>query len=156
MASFFGEYEIALDAKGRCLLPADLRKQFGEGEGDCFIMNRGFNGCINLYTPESWAINYEKVNALDEWDEEAVTFKRLFLSGATRVEVDSADRILIPKNLQETAHIRKDIILMGFGSKLELWDKESYHNFYNNNSDNYSKLAKAVMVKKPDNQSKTQ
>ena len=156
MTPLIGEYEIALDAKGRCLLPADLRKQFQEGQGDSFFINRGFNGCLTLYPIDTWNANYHKIAELDDFDEDAVAFKRLFLNGATKVDVDSADRILIPKTLQETAHLKKDIVLIGFGDRLEMWDKESYHNYLNRHSENYSKLAKSVMARKPDNQTKAQ
>ncbi len=155
MTPLYEEYEITMDAKGRCLLPADLRKLFENGEGDCFVLNRGFNGCLNVFPLETWNKRLAEVLELDDYDEDAVTFKRLFLSGATKVAVDSADRILIPKNLQETAHIKKDAVLRGMGNKLELWDRETYYNFLNKNADNYSKLGKTVMGKKPDNQTKS-
>jgi MraZ protein len=103
---------------------------------------------------ESWNINYGKINELDDFDEDSRTFKRLFLNGATIVEVDSADRILMPKPLQEFARIKKDAILIGLGNKMELWDKDTYYSFLNRNTENYSKLAKSVMVKKQDNQAK--
>ena len=154
MISLFGEFEIAIDAKGRCLLPAVLRKQFGDGEGDRFVINRGFEGCLNIYPMEAWNENYTKVRELDDFDEDARTFKRLFLNGATMVEVDSADRILIPKPLQEFAGIKKDALLIGLANKLELWDKETYNRFMTGNSPSYSKLAKSVMVKKQDNHDK--
>ena len=153
MTPLFGEYEISLDAKGRCLLPADLRKQFQEGQGDTFVINRGYDGCLNVFPMETWTEKYNKVMALDAFDDDVVTYQRIFLNGATKVDVDSADRILIPKGLLEPAHMKKDVVLICYGNRMELWDKESYHNFLNKHNENYSKLAKAVMVKKQDTQS---
>jgi MraZ protein len=150
MLALFGEYEIAIDAKGRCLLPAVLRKQFPEGSGDRFMISRGFENCLNLFPMETWQVNYQKIAVLDDFDEDARTFKRLFLNGATPVEVDNADRILMPKLLQEYANIKKDAILVGLGDKMELWDKEAYQKFLSGNSANFSKLAKIVVAKKPD------
>lgn len=150
MLALFGEYEIAIDAKGRCLLPAVLRKQFPEGSGDKFMINRGFENCLNLFPMETWAMHYQKVAVLDDFDEDSRIFKRLFLNGATPVEVDSADRILMPKSLQEYAVIKKDAILIGLGDRMELWDKDTYYKLMNGNMSNYSKLAKSVVAKKPD------
>lgn len=144
MVNFLGEYEVAVDAKGRMLLPSGFRKQLAEGAGEKFVVNRGFEHCMTIYTMDVWNAIFEKVNRLNDFKPEVREFKRLFLNGATIVEVDSADRILLPKQLQEYAGIKKDAVLSAQGNKLELWDKDSYYNYLNQKSGGFSKLAESV------------
>ncbi len=148
MLDLTGEYDISVDTKGRILLPTALRKQFLEGTGDRFVLNRGFDNCLNVFPMETWAIEKAKINELDPYDEDARKFKRLFLNGATIVEVDSADRLLIPKQLQEHANIKKDAKIVLSGDRMELWDESTYYAFINDNIADFSNLAKKTMSKK--------
>ena|SRR5579872_2233960 len=144
MTSFLGEYEVAIDAKGRFLLPSGFRKQLAEGTGERFVMNRGIENCLTVYTMDTWNAVSEKINRLNDLKPNVRQFKRLFLNGATIVEVDSADRILIPKQLQEYAGIKKDAVLSAQGNKLELWDKDTYYNYLREHVGGFSKLAEDV------------
>jgi MraZ protein len=144
MTSFLGEYEVAVDAKGRFLLPSGFRKQLADGTGDRFVINRGFENCLTIYLMEAWSAISDKVNRLNDFKPNVREFKRLFLNGATIVEADSADRILIPKQLQEYAGIKKDAVLSAQGNKLELWDKDTYYNYLNQKAGGFSKLAEEV------------
>lgn len=144
MANFLGEYEVAIDAKGRFLLPAGFRKQLAEGAGERFVINRGFESCLTIYPMDIWNAISEKVNRLNDFKPNVREFKRLFLNGATMVEVDSADRLLLPKLLQEFAGIKKEAMLVAQGNKLELWDKDTYFNYLNQRMGGFSKLAEDV------------
>lgn len=143
MANFLGEYEVAVDAKGRLMVPAGFRKQLPEG-ADKFVVNRGFENCLTLYTAESWNVLAEKINRLNDFNPKVRDFKRLFLNGATMVDVDSAGRILLPKPLQEYAGIRKDVVFSAQGNKVELWDKDTYHNYIRQQAPGFSDLAAEV------------
>ena len=103
MTSFLGEYEVAIDAKGRFLVPSGFRKQLAEGEAERFVVNRGFESCLTLYPMKVWEALSEKINKLNDFNAKARDFKRLFLNGATIVEMDSAGRLLLPKHSQEFA-----------------------------------------------------
>lgn len=151
MTGFLGEYEVRLDAKGRFLLPSGFKKQIPE-EAAPFVLNRGFEKCLSLYTNESWAPLFSKLSQLNDFDPEVRKFKRYFLNGATPVELDTAGRILIPKNLMEYAGLEKDIVLVSAIDKIEIWDKTKYQQFFDSFSpESFSDLAKQVMVgKNPD------
>lgn len=144
MTSFLGEYEVAIDAKGRFLLPSGFRKQLAEGMGEKFVINRGFENCLSIYTTDVWNAISEKINRLNDFKPNVREFKRLFLNGATIVEVDSADRLLLPKPLQEYAGIKKDAVLSAQGNKVELWDKDTYYNYLRERAGGFSKLAEEV------------
>ncbi len=144
MANFLGEYEVALDVRGRFLLPSGFRKQLAEGEGEKFVINRGFENCLTIYTLSVWNAITEKINKLNDFKPEVREFKRLFLNGANIVEPDSADRLLVVKSLMEYAGIKKDAVLSAQGNKLELWDKDTYYNYLRQHAGGFSKLADSV------------
>jgi MraZ protein len=141
---FLGEYEVSIDAKNRFLVPAGFRKQLPEGAEDRFVINRGFENCLTVYTIESWSKLSEQINKLNDFNPKVREFKRLFLNGATIVELDAAGRFLLPKPLQEFAGIKKDMVFSAQGNKIELWDKEAYHNYIKANAAGFSDLAATV------------
>lgn len=144
MMGFIGEYEVAIDAKGRFLLPSGFRKQLPDGAAGNFVVNRGFENCLALYPVESWNALSEKLNKLNDFNPKVREFKRLFLNGATMVELDSAGRLLLPKPLQEYAGIKKDMVFSAQGNKVELWDKETYYEYIRKSAANFSDLAAEV------------
>lgn len=147
MAGFIGEYEATLDAKGRFLLPAGFKKQMPESGALSFVLNRGFEKCLSLYTNESWDPLFSKLSILNDFDPKVRQFKRYFLNGATYVDMDSAGRILLPKNLMEYAELKKDIVLVSAIGKIEIWDKNKYQQFFETFSpETFSDLAQEVMA----------
>ena len=123
MTGFLGEYEIALDAKGRLMLPSGFRKQLPKAASERFVINRGFERCLTMYPMDAWSVLSDKINRLNDFNPKVREFKRLFLNGATVVDVDSAGRVLLPKPLQEYAGLKKDMVFSAQGNKIELWAK---------------------------------
>lgn len=148
MKGFLGEYGATVDAKGRFLLPAGFKKQLPEKREEAFVLNRGFEKCLSLYTSESWNPLIENLSTLDDFDPKVRQFRRYFLNGATPVEMDSAGRILLPKNLMDYAEISKEIVLVSAFNKIEIWDKTKYKEFFESFSpEAFSDLAKEVMTR---------
>ena len=147
MIGFIGEYEATLDAKGRFLLPSGFKKQLPEGGTDNFVVNRGFEKCLSLYPMKSWKPIFAEISDLNDFDPKVRQFRRYFLNGATQVELDSANRLLLPKNLMEYAGLEKDIVLVSAVNKIEIWDKNKYQQFFEKFSpETFSILAKEVMT----------
>ena len=147
MIGFIGEYEATLDAKGRFLLPGGFKKQLPETGGQSFVLNRGFEKCLSLYPEKSWKPIFSEISSLNQFDPKARQFTRYFLNGAIQLEFDSANRLLIPKNLMEYAGLEKDIVLVSSVNKIEIWDKNKYKQFFDTFSpDAFSSLAKEVMA----------
>jgi len=148
MNGFHGEYEATVDAKGRFLLPGGLKKQLPEGEGR-FILSRGFEKCLTLYPLKSWELIISRINQLNDFDPKVRQFRRQFLGGATEVELDSANRLLLPPTLKEFAGLAKDIVLAAALDRFEIWDAGKYKQLFEDFSpEDFSKLAQEVMTDK--------
>jgi MraZ protein len=151
MIGFLGEYEVTLDTKGRFLLPAGLKKQLPEVDGNAFVINRGFEKCLTMYPLSSWEPIFSNISKLNDFDPKVREFRRWFLNGAIQMDLDSAGRLLLPKNLADHAGLEKDIVLVSAINKIEIWDKKAYQQFFDSFSpEAFSSLAAQVMSGKPE------
>lgn len=146
MSDFLGEYEVTLDAKGRFLLPANFKKQLPEGEAGYFVITKWFENCLTLYPKNVWDGIYENIKKLNDFELKVRQFKRNFLSGALKIEPDTAGRLLIPANLKEYAGLEKDIVLASLQDKIEIWDKKKREQLFESfSSEEFSSIAEEVM-----------
>ena len=122
MHMFMGEYNHTLDAKGRLIIPSKFREVLG----DEFVVTKGMDGCLFVFAESEWQAFVEKLHSLPMIDKEARQFTRFFLAGAACVEVDKQGRILLPAVLREFADITKDAVLVGVGSRVEIWSKDRW------------------------------
>ena len=149
MIGFLGEYEATLDVKGRFLLPVGFKKQLPEEGASQFVINRGFEKCLTLYPLQSWEPIFSEISKLNDFDPKVREFRRNFLNGATQIELDTASRLLLPKNLTEHAGLEKDIVLVSALNKIEIWDKSKYKQFFETfTPQSFSDLANEVMNRK--------
>jgi MraZ protein len=150
MIVFNGEYEATVDAKGRFLVPGGLRKQMPEGDNR-FMINRGFEGCLNMYPIQNWEKVIKEIMDKNDYEPKVRDFQRKFLAGATIVEIDGAGRLLIPPSLKQHAGLGKDIILAAIGNRVEIWDSGKYKQFFEDfSAEDFSNLAREVMADKGD------
>jgi MraZ protein len=146
MIDLLGEYESTVDAKGRFLLPAALRKQLPDDDNSHFVVNRGFVKCLTLYPRESWKEVSQDIGKLNKFSANSTEFQRRYLNGATKVELDAAGRMLLPKLLMEYANLSKEILVLGLVDKIEIWDKSTYQAHMANAPQDYlSTLANELM-----------
>ena len=117
-----GEYSHSLDTKGRLIMPAKLRQDIGEK----FILTKGLDGCLFAFSQTEWLNFEEKLKSLPLSDKNARNFVRFFLSGATECEIDKQGRFLIPTNLRIAGNLEKEAIIIGEGTRLEIWNKETW------------------------------
>ncbi len=119
---FMGEYNHTVDTKGRVIVPSRFREQLGEE----FVVTKGLDGCLFVYSSEEWQKLEEKLQALPLTNPNARKFSRFLLSGAVLCETDRQGRILLPANLREFAGITKEAALIGSGSRIEIWSAERW------------------------------
>ncbi|MBN2868913.1 MAG: division/cell wall cluster transcriptional repressor MraZ, partial [Flavobacteriaceae bacterium] len=127
MNSFIGTYECKVDAKGRLMLPAALKKQMDGVLQDGFVIKRAvFQECLELYPMTEWDALMQKINKLNRFKKKNNDFIRRFTAGVKMVEVDANGRLLIPKDLVVFASISKDIVMSSAVNIIEIWDKTKY------------------------------
>ena len=145
MTGFIGEYHCKIDSKGRLLLPSELRKQLSPENQEQFVISRGVDECLSLYTVSEWGIVMNKLRSLNRFKIKDRKFARMFQKGATKVPVDSNSRILLPKSLLSWASIQKEIVIVANIDLWEVWDKAKYKALMKENWDEFDDLAADVM-----------
>ncbi|MGV3510291.1 MAG: division/cell wall cluster transcriptional repressor MraZ [Sphingobacteriaceae bacterium] len=145
MSHFLGEFECKLDAKGRLMLPAGLRKQMPEAEREGLVVNRGFEKHLVIYTRKEWDAIVADLSKLNQYEKKTREFIRYFTRGATELSLDAAGRILLPKSLTEYAGMGADVVLASQFNKIEVWAKDAYDAQLDNEPDNFANLAEEVM-----------
>lgn len=123
-----GEYEHSLDVKGRLIMPMKLRQDIGEK----FIITKGLDGCLFVFSLTEWSNFENKLKELPLTNKNARDFVRFFLSGATECELDRQGRFLISSNLRSYSEITKEVIIIGVGTRLEIWNKEKWEKYSSN------------------------
>ncbi len=134
---FIGEYHHTIDEKGRIIIPVKFREELGNN----FIITRGIENCLFVYSEENWAKITNKLNSLPFTKKDARTFNRFFMSGATNVELDKQGRVNISKPLIDYASLLKDCVIIGTGDRLEVWSQESWETFFDSTKDSMSDIA---------------
>tara|TARA_B100000446_G_C10457195_1_gene307493 strand:+ start:167 stop:691 length:525 start_codon:yes stop_codon:yes gene_type:complete len=144
--SFIGTYECKVDAKGRLMLPAALKKQMDGVLQDGFVVKRAvFQECLELYPMTEWDALMQKVNKLNRFKKKNNDFIRRFTAGVKMVEVDANGRLLIPKDLVVFASISKDIVMSSAVNIIEIWDKTKYEKAIDDATVDFADLAEEVM-----------
>lgn len=119
---FIGEYQHSIDPKGRIIMPSKYRELLGS----CFIITKGLDQCLFVFTLGEWANFTNQVKELTLGKKNARTAARFFFSGAVEVEIDKQGRALIPSNLRNYANLNKDVCIAGVHTRIEIWDKEKW------------------------------
>ena len=136
---FIGEYNHSVDAKNRISIPSKFRDEL-DGK---FIMTKGLDGCLYVYTMTEWQKLEQKLSSLPLTNKDARAFVRFFFSGASEIEIDKQGRALIPQNLKEYADIKKEIVRIGVSSRIEIWSREKW-NEYNESNIDYDSIAEEM------------
>lgn len=122
---FIGEYKHSLDSKNRMIIPSKFREELGEN----FVLTKGLDGCLYLYTMDEWKSLEKKLRQLPLTSKDARAFVRFFFSGANEINIDKQGRALIPQNLLEYGQINKEIVSIGVMTRIEIWSKEKWEEY---------------------------
>lgn len=128
------------------MLPAALKKQLSPVLQNGFVLKRAvFQPCLELYSMSEWELLMQKVNKLNRFKKKNNDFIRRFTAGVKMVEVDSAGRLLIPKDLIVFADITKEIVVSSAINIVEIWDKDKYEQAIDDATGDFADLAEEVM-----------
>ncbi len=143
---FYGEYEHAIDKKGRLIIPSKFREAFKEYDVEKFFITRGLDKCLFMFTENEWKTQESKFKSISFTKSEARKFNRMYFAGASQIECDKQGRILIPKYLKDYAMIRRDVMIIGVSSRIEIWSQEAWKSYYDNSKESFEDIAEKLMT----------
>ena len=141
MAFFTSEYSCKLDAKGRLVLPSRMKANLPEASSNELFIREGFEPCLELYPLVEYKKIYSKIAGLNEFNAEFRKLQRNFFRGSATVELDSAGRLLIPKSMLQYGKLDKEIVVVGMGNRMEIWNPQEYEKFLISDPQELSELA---------------
>jgi MraZ protein len=142
---FYGEYEHVVDSKGRVMIPAKFREIFKERYVEKFFLTRGLDQCLFVFTEEQWKAEEKKFRDMPYTKTEPRIFTRLIFASATEVVCDKQGRILIPDYLKNHGDIKTEVMIIGVSNRIEIWSKEKWTQFFDNNKNRYEELAEKLI-----------
>jgi MraZ protein len=137
---FIGTYYHSLDEKNRVSVPASFRTELNSGS----VVTKGLDGCLFIFPSESWNKLVSKLETLPLTSKPARDFLRLLTYNATPLDTDKLGRTLLPENLLTLAGIKKDVVFAGALSRVEIWDKSTYHTYVDGLSSSESELESSL------------
>lgn len=135
-----GEFHHNIDDKGRLVVPTKFREELGSE----FIITRGIEKCLYVYSLEEWEKLVSKLNTLPFTKKVTRTFTRFFYSGATACVFDKSGRMSITSPLVSYAGLDKECIIIGVNDHLEIWDSKAFNEFMMDNSDIIEDIAESL------------
>ena len=124
-----GLTQHSLDEKGRLIIPQRFRRDLGER----FVATRGLDGCISLYPLEEW----DRLSAIIRSAPiaEGRTMQRFFFGFAEELQPDSQNRVLLSAKLRNLAGLKKEVVLVGVETRVEVWNLENWEKIENSVTD---------------------
>jgi MraZ protein len=119
---FLGEFQHSLDAKGRIILPSRFRGRLESG----LVLTRGLDGCLWVMSQADWESFSVRLNDLSVADPRGRDTARFFFSGASEDRPDKQGRISVPEPLRRHASLERDVIVIGTGPRIEVWNPERW------------------------------
>jgi MraZ protein len=148
MPSHIGGDRYAIDHKGRISIPSDLRRDSEGRPLTTLFINRGFDGCVNVFSPEAWEKQMRQIRRIPPGDVNGRAFKRAFLMDAREVTVDAQGRIPIPPALIRRADLGKEARVHGDDDHIEIWNPQTYEAKVGPVLDDFENLA-SIYLKDP-------
>ena len=118
MAELLGQHRYQLDAKGRIALPQKYRDELAAG----VYLTLGQDGCLFAYPGEEWARRSAEVRSAPIGGKEGRNYARMFFGNAERADLDGQGRLVIPQNLRTRAGLSREVVVLGVGERLEIWE----------------------------------
>ena len=134
---FIGEYKHNLDSKGRIIIPSKFRDELHS----TFVLARGLDSCLTIYSIEQWNKMFEEINKLPTTKKNARSYVRMLTSTASECTPDNQGRIQIPSFLSKPVNITKECVVIGANNHVEIWDKATWDAYYQDASNNFEEIA---------------
>lgn len=135
-----GQFEHKIDDKGRLNIPSQFRKKLD----DSIIVSKGFDGCLVLRSYNYFLEWQNSILSQSDHSKDVRILQRQILSNSSEVKFDSVGRINISKKLLDLANIKKDVIVVGLGNKIEIWDSHKWTEFTEASNEILEEIAEKV------------
>jgi len=123
---FRGQYEHAIDGKGRTSVPSRFRELLSAENDGRLVVTTGLDPCVVAYPMKEWVAFEERLAQLPRFDPSVAMIRRIYVSGAVEVDIDKNGRVLIPAALRGYAGLERQALWAGMGRHLELWSKPRF------------------------------
>ncbi len=141
---FYGEYRHAIDEKGRVIIPARFREALIKLNENKFILTRGLEKSLFIFSLDEWKSQEEKFKSLSLNKSNPRAFSRIVFSGAYRSSLDKQGRLNLPRSLIEYARIEKEVVIIGVSDRIEIWDSFRWRNYRNKSERSFIEIAKEL------------
>ena len=131
-----GEFHHNIDEKSRLIVPSKFRMELGER----VVITKGLDKCLFVYSENEWNKIMQKVSNLQFTKKNVRAFERSFIGGASLIEFDKQGRINITSPLVHYADITKECVIIGVNERLEIWSKEAFDKFMDENEDTLEEI----------------
>ena len=135
-----GEYRFNIDEKGRITIPSKFRKNFKDG----LVATKGFENCLFVFTKTDWQDFAGQIRQLKTLKKDARQLSRFIFGGATEDDADKQGRVNIPTNLREWAALKKEVVIIGVGNRLEVWSKVNWQQTEKQAASSFSDIAEEL------------
>ena len=122
---FLGTHAPKLDEKGRIILPAKFRDELASG----LVLTRGQEHCVYVFSQREFEALHEKIRQAPVTSKQARDYLRVFLLGASAEVPDKQNRVTIPSALRSYAGLDRDLVVIGAGSRAEIWDAQAWETY---------------------------
>ena len=141
---FLGQFQHTIDSKGRVSIPVKFREYLTDRYEESLVVTSDLDQCLAAYPREEWQLIIEKAKKLPQEQPEVKDWMRVFYSRAVECPLDRQGRVLVPPALREHAKLNRQIILLGLGHKIEVWDLKRWRDKEIQVSKNSEKISKAL------------
>ena len=136
-----GTHTPKLDDKGRLILPAKFRDQLASG----VVITRGQENCLFVFSADEFARVSERIREAPLTSKQARDYLRVFLSGASDEVPDKQGRVTLPQILREYANLDRDLVIIGVGSRAEIWDAKAWNRYLTSTEKDFAATAEEVI-----------
>lgn len=143
---FIGQFDHALDKKGRLVMPSRFRELFQEQYIEQFILTKWFDECLRLFPLPEWKILEKKFMGLPHSDANARYVMRNIFSNAVDTTIDRQGRIFLPVTLREKVLIGKNVVIVGLNNHIEIWAQLKWEKYHNETERPFEEIAQALGV----------
>lgn len=136
-----GTHAPKLDEKNRVILPAKFRDELSAG----LVLTKGQDRCLYVFSAKEFEAIHENIRQAPITSKQARDYLRVFLAGASDEIPDKQGRVTIPQALKQYAGLAKDLVVVGVGSRAEIWDANAWNDYLASQENNFSEISEEVI-----------